>query len=95
MQRTKLETHVNFDRKIDNKNALTETPIAKKDNSVTQKVLKQLEVFAQNRLCKHLSYRTMDNAINEKRGRTESKYLEKPSYPFNRSLTRPSGIMGV
>jgi hypothetical protein len=95
MQRTKLETHVNFDRKAENKNALTETPIVNEDNSVNQKVLKQLEFFAQNRLGKHLSYRTMDNAITERRGRTEYKYLEKQSYPFNRSPTHPSGIMGV
>ena len=54
MQRTKLETHINFDIKAENKNAITETSIANKDNSVNQKVLKQLEVFAQNRLGKHL-----------------------------------------
>ncbi len=95
MQRTKLETHINFDRNADNKNALTETPIANKDNFVNQKVLKQLEVFAQNRLGKHLPCRTMDNSITEKRVHTAFTCLGKPSYPLNRHPTRPSEIMGV
>jgi len=79
MQRTKLEMHINFDRNSDTQNALTETTIANKTNLLNQKVLKQLEVFTQNCLGKHLSYRTMDNSMTEKRGHMTFTYLGKPS----------------
>jgi len=94
MQRTKLETHINFDRNSDTQSALTETTIADEANFLNQKVLKQLEVFTQNCLVKHLSYRTMDVSIIEKRGHLALTCLEKPSYPLNRHPTRPSGDMG-
>lgn len=53
MQRTKLKPH-NFDRNLDTQNALTERPVADEIN-LNQNVLKQLEVFIQNRLGRHVS----------------------------------------
>ncbi|UCC58502.1 MAG: hypothetical protein JSW14_00840 [Candidatus Bathyarchaeum sp.] len=93
MQRTKLETHINFDKNLDTQNALTERPIADKAN-LNKKLQKQLEVIIQNHLVKHLSCRTMANSITEKRGHMVFTCLRKPSYPLIRHPTRPSGIMG-
>jgi hypothetical protein len=89
MQRTKLETHINFDRNLDTQNALKERPIADEAN-LNRKLQKQLEVFIQNRLVKHLSCRTLDSPITEKRGHMVFACLGKPSYPLIRHPTRPS-----
>ncbi len=93
MQRTKLETHINFNRKLNTQNALTEKPIADEANFLNQKVLEHLEVFNQNRLGKHLSYRTLNVFITEKRGHMTFTCLGKPS-SFRQRPTRPSEDMG-
>jgi len=65
MQKTKLKTH-NFSNGLDTQNALTERHVA--DEIKKQNVLKQLKVFIQNRLDRHLSYKTMDESTTEKIG---------------------------
>lgn len=53
MQRTKPKPH-NLDSDLDPQNALTERPIADETN-LNQNILKQLEVFIQSRLGRHIS----------------------------------------
>ena len=65
MQRTKLETHINFKRDLETQNALTERTVTDKVN-FNQNFPKQLEVFTQNHLNRQLSYKTMDDPITEK-----------------------------
>ncbi len=67
MQRTKLETHINFDRDFKAQNALTERTVADEVN-LNQNFPKQLEFLTQNNLGMQLSYKTIDDPITEKRG---------------------------
>ena len=60
----KLKKH-NFSNGLDTQNALTERHVA--DEIKKQKVLRQLEVFIQNRLSRHMPYNTMDKSTTEKR----------------------------
>ena len=53
MQKTKLETHVNFIRDLDAQNALIERSVVAEVN-LNMNVLKQLKVFARNRLSRCL-----------------------------------------
>ena len=64
MQKTKLKAHTNFDINLDAQNALIERSVATEVN-LNRNTLKQLEVFAQNRLGKCLSSRTMDVSTTE------------------------------
>lgn len=89
MQRTTLETHINFNRNPDTQKALTETAIADEANFLNQKVLKQLEVFDQNRLGKHLSCRTRDVSIIEKKRSHGIHMLQKAKLSFKQTPYAP------